>query len=231
MVWLVLTTEIEAASKLELRRSYTNELISTCSLRHCSMCSLCCPTPNRSLPDRSRQRSCQCGFVQSRTHATICLRVHFPVVDGESDVNNHKLLEAAIAEARKGINEGGLPIGSVLADRDGSIVARGHNLRVQTGDPTAHAEVVCIRNAGRRRDWNRLVLVSTLSPCVMCTGTTLLFKIPTVIIGENTNFKGAEDLFTRAGVQLINLEDAECKSLMSTFISEHPDLWNEDIGL
>src|SRR5581483_10342708 len=123
MVWLVLTTEIEAASKLELRRSYTNELISTCSLRHCSMCSLCCPTPNRSLPDRSRQRSCQCGFVQSRTHATICLRVHFPVVDGESDVNNHKLLEAAIAEARKGINEGGLPIGSVLADRDGNIVA------------------------------------------------------------------------------------------------------------
>ena len=146
-------------------------------------------------------------------------------------MNNHSLLLAAIDEARDGLNEGGLPIGSVLVDSDGNIVARGHNLRIQTGDPTAHAEVVCIRNAGRRRDWNRLVLVSTLSPCVMCTGTALLFKIPTVIIGENANFKGAEDLFTRAGVQVINIDDAECKSLMRNFISQHPDLWNEDIGL
>jgi cytosine deaminase len=145
-------------------------------------------------------------------------------------VDTHKLLSEAIAEARRGLNEGGLPIGSVLADPDGNVVARGHNLRVQTGDPTAHAEVVCIRNAGRRRDWNRLVLVSTLSPCVMCTGTALLFKIPTIIIGENANFKGAEDLFTRAGVQLINLDDGECKSMMRIFISQHPDLWNEDIG-
>lgn len=146
-------------------------------------------------------------------------------------MNNHKLLQAAIAEARKGVKKGGLPIGAVLADGEGNIVARGHNLRIQSSDPTAHAEVVCIRNAGRRRDWNRLVLVSTLSPCVMCTGTALLFKIPTVIIGENTNFKGAEDLFMRAGVQLINLDDAECKALMNSFISQHPDLWNEDIGL
>src|SRR5690349_11406297 len=134
-----------------------------------------------------------------------------------SGVDNHQLLAAAIAEARTGLEEGGLPIGSVLVDSDGNIVARGHNLRIQTGDPTAHAEVVCIRNAGRRRDWNRLVLVSTLSPCVMCTGTALLFKIPTVIIGENANFKGAEDLFTRAGVQVINIDDAECKSLMRNF--------------
>lgn len=146
-------------------------------------------------------------------------------------MDNYKLLLAAIAEARSGLSEGGLPIGSALADTNGEIVARGHNLRVQTGDPTAHAEVVCIRNAGRRRDWNRLVLVSTLSPCVMCTGTALLLKIPVVIIGENTNFKGAEDLFTRAGVQLVNMDDPECKSLMRTFISEHPDIWNEDIGL
>lgn len=148
-----------------------------------------------------------------------------------SNVDKHQLLFAALAEARKGLEEGGLPIGSVLADAEGNIVARGHNLRVQTGDPTAHAEVVCIRNAGRRRDWNRLTLVSTLSPCVMCTGTALLFKVPIVIIGENTNFKGAEEIFTRAGVRLINLDNAECKSLMSAFISEHQDLWNEDIGL
>ena len=146
-------------------------------------------------------------------------------------LNPRGLLGAALAEARRGLNEGGLPIGSVLANMDGESVARGHNLRVQSGDPTAHAEVVCIRNAGRRRDWNRLVLVSTLSPCVMCTGTALLFKIPVVIIGENTNFKGAEDLFLRAAVQLMNLDDQECKSMMSNFISQHPDLWNEDIGL
>ena len=141
-----------------------------------------------------------------------------------------KLLAEALAEAKQGLKEGGLPIGSVLADQNANIVARGHNLRVQTGDPTAHAEVVCIRNAGRRRDWPQLVLVSTLSPCVMCTGTALLFKVPVVIIGENANFQGAEDLFKRDGVELVNLDDAACKALMSEFIAHHPDLWNEDIG-
>jgi cytosine deaminase len=101
---------------------------------------------------------------------------------------------------------------------------------VQTGDPTAHAEVVCIRNAGRRRDWPQLTLVSTLSPCVMCTGTTLLFRIPRVVIGENRNFMGAEALFAKNGVSLSVLDDPECIALMRTFIAEHPDLWNEDIG-
>src|SRR5688500_20281985 len=105
-----------------------------------------------------------------------------------------KLLDEALAEAEAGLREGGLPIGSVLADADGRIVARGHNLRVQTGDPTAHAEVVCIRRAGRRRDWTGLTLVSTLSPCVMCTGTALLYRVPRVIIGESENFRGAEEL-------------------------------------
>src|SRR5690242_16868335 len=103
-------------------------------------------------------------------------------------MTEHELLREALAEARRGLAEGGLPIGSVLADAAGRIVARGHNLRVQSGDPTAHAEVACIRNAGRRRDWRHLTLVSTLSPCVMCTGTSLLFRIPRVIIGENQNF-------------------------------------------
>lgn len=141
-----------------------------------------------------------------------------------------KLLRAAVAEAKAGLAEGGLPIGSVLADAEGRIVARGHNLRVQSGDPTAHAEVVCIRNAGRRRGWRQLTLVSTLSPCVMCTGTTLLFKIPRVIVGENRNFRGAEELFHRAGVELTVVDDPECIALMRGFIAEHPDLWNEDIG-
>jgi len=137
----------------------------------------------------------------------------------------------ALQEAKLGLNEGGLPIGSVLADDAGHVIARGHNLRVQTGDPTAHAEVACIRNAGRRRDWHQLILVSTLSPCIMCTGTSLLFRIPTVIIGENRNFLGAEHLFAQAGVTIKVLDDAECVELMRRFIAQHPDLWNEDIGV
>jgi cytosine/creatinine deaminase len=140
------------------------------------------------------------------------------------------LLQLAVEEARLGLREGGLPIGSVLADGNGRIVARGHNLRVQTGDPTAHAEVVCIRNAGRRRDWSQLTLVSTLSPCVMCTGTTLLYKIPRVIVGENQNFVGAEDLFAQHGVHLTIVQDSACIQLMRDFIRDHADLWNEDIG-
>jgi cytosine/creatinine deaminase len=145
-------------------------------------------------------------------------------------MNPRVLLQEAISEARKGLQEGGLPIGSVLADRSGKIIARGHNLRVQTGDPTAHAEAVCIRNAGRRRDWSELTLVSTLSPCIMCTGTALLYRIPRVIAGENRNFLGAEDLFRQRGVELIVLDDAECIDMMADFIRDHPDLWNEDIG-
>ena len=140
------------------------------------------------------------------------------------------LFEEALREARAGLRDGGLPIGSVLADRQGRIVARGHNLRVQTGDPTAHAEVVCIRSAGRRRDWTQLTLVSTLSPCVMCTGTTLLYQIPRVVVGENRNFVGAEDLFRQRGVELVVLDDGECIRMMADFIREHSDLWDEDIG-
>jgi cytosine/creatinine deaminase len=147
------------------------------------------------------------------------------------DNSTRQLLGEALSEARLGLREGGLPIGSVLADSAGRVIARGHNLRVQTGDPTAHAEVVCIRNAGRRRDWHQLTLVSTLSPCVMCTGTVLLFRIPTVIIGENRNFLGAEHLFAQADVQLIVVDDLECSEMMRDFIASHPDLWNEDIGV
>lgn len=146
-------------------------------------------------------------------------------------MTNEQLLNEAIAEAEAGLAVGGLPIGSVLATADGEIVARGHNLRVQTGDPTAHAEVACIRNAGRRRDWHELTLVSTLSPCVMCTGTSLLYKIPRVIVGENKNFLGAEDLFEARGVTLTVMQDDRCIEMMAQFIREQPDLWNEDIGV
>lgn len=145
-------------------------------------------------------------------------------------MNNRTFMQEAIAEARAGLREGGLPIGSVLADAAGNIVSRGHNMRVQTGDPTAHAETVCIRNAGRRRDWPVLTLVSTLSPCIMCTGTALLYRIQRVIVGENRNFMGAEDLFRARGVELIVLDDADCVRMMKEFIAVHPDLWDEDIG-
>jgi cytosine/creatinine deaminase len=146
-------------------------------------------------------------------------------------MDERQLLREAIAEAKLGLSEGGIPIGSVLADSSGKIVSRGHNLRIQTGDPTAHAEVVCIRNAGRRRDWPSLVLVSTLSPCIMCTGTSLLHRVPRVIIGENLTFKGAEDLFAAMGVQLSVLQDQECIEMMRAFIQAHADIWNEDIGV
>jgi creatinine deaminase len=139
-------------------------------------------------------------------------------------------IQAALLEARQGMQGGGIPIGSVLADAAGNIVARGHNLRVQTGDPTAHAEVVCIRNAGRRRDWPDLTLVSTLSPCIMCSGTSLLFGISRVVVGENRNFIGAEDLLRQRSVSLQVLDHPECVALMRSFIEQNPDLWNEDIG-
>lgn len=142
------------------------------------------------------------------------------------------LLNVALEEAQLGLSEGGLPIGSALADMaTGKVVARGHNLRVQTGDPTAHAETACIRAAGRRRDWPQLTLASTLSPCIMCTGTTLLYRIPRVIVGENENFLGAEDLFAERGVELVLMNDQRCIDMMKTFIAKHADLWNEDIGI
>jgi cytosine/creatinine deaminase len=146
-------------------------------------------------------------------------------------MDDQELLQLAIEEAQRGLREGGLPIGSVLVNKRGEVVARGHNLRVQNGDPTAHAETVCIRNAGRRRDWPELTLVSTLSPCIMCTGTSLLYRIPRVIIGENRNFKGPEELFRQYGVALTVLDNPVCIEMMREFIQRHPDLWNEDIGI
>lgn len=141
------------------------------------------------------------------------------------------LLDAAYEQALKSKGEGGIPIGAVLADRSGAIIARGHNLRVQTGDTTAHAETVCIRNAGRRRDWHTLTLASTLSPCAMCTGAAVLHRIPRVIIGEHETFTGREDWLEAEGVEIILLNDQRCIDLMREFIAEHPDLWDEDIGI
>ncbi len=140
-------------------------------------------------------------------------------------------LDGAYEQACKGLGEGGIPIGSVLMTRAGEVIARGHNLRVQTGDSTAHAETVCIRNAGRRRDWHELILVSTLSPCAMCTGAAVLHKVPRVVIGEHETFMGREDWLISEGIEVVLADDERCKELMRVFIREHPDLWDEDIGI
>jgi cytosine deaminase len=140
-------------------------------------------------------------------------------------------LEAAIAEARAGLAEGGIPIGSVLVI-DGQIVGRGHNRRVQKGSAILHAEMDCLENAGRLkpRDYRRSTLYSTLSPCDMCSGTALLYNIPRVVIGENRTFQGPEDYVRSRGVELTVVDNPECVELMRAFIVAHPELWNEDIG-
>jgi creatinine deaminase len=143
----------------------------------------------------------------------------------------HQWMSAAIEQAEKSWTEGGIPIGAVLVDPQDRIVARGHNRRVQQGDPTAHAEMDCIRTAGRRRDWHALTLVSTLSPCPMCSGTAILYRIPRVIIGEHRTFLGAEDWMRAKHIELHVLDDPRCIALMERLQREKPDLWAEDIGI
>jgi cytosine deaminase len=142
-----------------------------------------------------------------------------------------EFMQAAIEEARQGLAEGGIPIGSVLVI-DGKIVGRGHNRRVQQGSAVLHAEMDCLENAGRlkARDYQRAVLYSTLSPCDMCSGTALLYKIPKIVIGENQTFQGPEDYARSRGVELVILNNPECIQLMQDFIRARPELWNEDIG-
>ena len=146
-------------------------------------------------------------------------------------MDDQALMDAALEQAQKSYDEGGLPIGAVLADAQGNIIARGHNKRVQNNDPTSHGETDCIRNAGRRRDWHELTLYTTLSPCVMCSGTALLLRIGRIVIGENQNFMGEEALLKARGVKLDVLDHAGCIALMAKFQREKPDVWNEDIGL
>ena len=140
-------------------------------------------------------------------------------------------LDAAIAQAERSLAEGGIPIGAALVTPTGEIVAAGHNMRVQAGDPTAHGEMSCIRAAGRRRDWHTLTMATTLSPCAMCSGTAVLHRIPRLVIGENRTFRGREDWLLASGVELLVVDDARCIEMMERFIAEHPDLWDEDIGV
>jgi cytosine deaminase len=140
-------------------------------------------------------------------------------------------MQAALAEARQGLDEGGIPIGSVLVV-DGTIVARGHNRRVQQGSAIRHAEMDCLENAGRLKAsaYRRAVLYSTLSPCDMCSGAALLYRVPRIVVGENRTFRGPEDYVRSRGVVVEVRDDPECYALMRQFIADRPDLWNEDIG-
>jgi cytosine deaminase len=142
-----------------------------------------------------------------------------------------RFMKEAVKEARKGLREGGIPIGSVLV-KDGKIIGRGHNRRVQKGSAILHAEMDCLESAGRlkAKDYAKCVIYSTLSPCAMCTGAILLYKIPVVVVGEHETFKGPEAHSKKQGVRLINLDLAECKKMMRDFIAAKPKLWDEDIG-
>jgi len=165
-------------------------------------------------------------------HAKPSASPPFPPKENSTD----PFLRAAIDEAQKGLSEGGLPIGSVLVRGD-QIIGRGHNRRVQKGDPMAHAEIDCLTNAGRQKTYKDTVLYSTLMPCYLCSGAAVQFGVPKVIVGESVNFCGGEGkggtspAFMRShGIDLIDLHDAQCVGMMSKFIRENPKLWNEDIG-
>ena len=147
-------------------------------------------------------------------------------------MDDQAFMKIAIDEAAIGLSEGGVPVGAALV-ADGQVLGSGHNRRVQQGSAILHAEMDCLENAGRlkAKDYQRAVLYSTLSPCDMCSGTALLYKIPKVVIGENRTFQGPETYVHSRGVELVILDDPECIRLMEDFIAARPELWNEDIGV
>lgn len=146
-------------------------------------------------------------------------------------MTDQELLALAIAEARVGLSEGGIPIGAALA-HEGKLLGVGHNKRVQAGSAIRHGETDCLENVGRlpASVYAASTMATTLSPCDMCTGAILLYGIPRVVVGENTTFYGGEDLLRSRGVEVVVLDDAECVAMMESFIAENPELWNEDIG-
>jgi cytosine/creatinine deaminase len=146
-----------------------------------------------------------------------------------SDGTIKALFARAVLQARTGLEEGGIPIGAVLVE-NGAIVAEGYNRRVQQGDPIAHGEMDCLRQAGRRPSYRNTILMTTLSPCMMCSGTIVQFGIPKLIIGENRTFGGNEDFLRARGVDIVILDDAECLQMMRDFVAAHPDIWREDIA-
>jgi cytosine deaminase len=141
-----------------------------------------------------------------------------------------KMLAVALEEAHQGFAEGGIPIGAALFAADGTLVSRGRNRRVQQGDPSIHGETDAFRRAGRQRSYRNLIMVTTLAPCWYCSGLVRQFRIGTVVVGESRTFHGGIDWLRENGVKVIDLDSAECRELLESFIAKHPEVWNEDIG-
>jgi cytosine deaminase len=143
---------------------------------------------------------------------------------------HEEMLAVAIEEARLGLNEGGVPVGAALFTREGQLLSRGRNRRVQQGDPSIHGETDAFRRAGRQRSYRDLVMVTTLAPCWYCSGLIRQFRIGTLVVGESRTLAGGLDWLRENGVNVIDLDNRECRELMETFIAKHPEIWNEDIG-
>jgi cytosine/creatinine deaminase len=147
-----------------------------------------------------------------------------------SETDHHALLTVAIAEARKGLAEGGIPIGAAIFDAAGKLVGAGHNRRVQNGDPSMHGETDAFRNAGRQRSYRNLIMVTTLAPCWYCSGLVRQFGFGRLVVGESRNFQGGLDWLRSLGVRVIDLDSEECAAMLGEYIRTNPEVWNEDIG-
>jgi len=145
-------------------------------------------------------------------------------------LSNEQMLAVAIEEARLGLAEGGIPIGAALFDADGNLLGRGHNRRVQENDPSIHGETDAFRKAGRQRNYRITIMVTTLAPCWYCSGLVRQFNIGKVIIGESQTFQGGIDWLRENGIEVVDMDNLDCKEILGGFISKHPEVWNEDIG-
>jgi cytosine/creatinine deaminase len=151
--------------------------------------------------------------------------------EGEMDQATYQaMLQVALEEAKYGLAEGGIPIGAALFTETGELVSSGHNRRVQQGDPSIHGETDAFRRAGRQRSYRKLIMVTTLAPCWYCSGLVRQFRIGTVVVGESRTFSGGIDWLRENGVNVIDLDSAECRELLEAYIAKHPEVWNEDIG-
>jgi cytosine/creatinine deaminase len=146
------------------------------------------------------------------------------------NIDYRTMLKVAIEEARQGLAEGGIPIGAALFDKQGNLLGRGHNRRVQDGDPSVHGETDAFRNAGRQRSYRDTIMVTTLAPCWYCSGLIRQFKIGTVVVGESVTFQGGIDWLRENGVEVIDLGSQECIDMLAAYTTAHPEIWNEDIG-
>jgi creatinine deaminase len=145
-------------------------------------------------------------------------------------IDPRAMLAVAVEEARLGLAEGGVPVGAALFNRDGTLLGRGRNRRVQQGDPSVHGETDAFRNAGRQRRYQDTIMVTTLAPCWYCSGLIVQFQIGAVVVGESRTFRGGIDWLRERGVEVVDLDSKECVDLLASFIEAHPDVWNEDIG-